>query len=62
MVAIFERYQRNSIFVVSVPQLPLDERDGVHLSPEEGLFVCFFVCLLVCCIRVGVIYSTIRLY
>ena len=59
MLANFERYQRNSIFVLSVPQLPLDERDGVHLSPEEGLFVCFFVCLSVCCIRVGMFDSTI---
>lgn len=61
MLTIFERYQRNStcIFVVSVPQVPLDERDGVHLSPEEGLFVCFFVCLSVCCIRVGMFDSTI---
>lgn len=46
MLTIFERYQRNStcIFVVSVPQVPLDERDGVHLSPEEGLFVSLSVC------------------
>ena len=44
MLANFERYQRNSIFVLSVPQLPLDERDGVHLSPEEGLFVSLSVC------------------
>ena len=59
MLAIFERCQRNFVFALSVPQLPLDERDGVHLSPEEGLFLCFFICLLVCCIRVGMIYSTI---
>ena len=58
MSECFERYQRDSVFL-SVPQLPLDVRDGVHLSLEEGLIVSLFVSLLVCCIRVGMIYIVI---